>query len=441
MKKSVFSCVLLVTVFSLLLSGCGQTLVTGTKAPSTASTIGTPSSSTDNASGVPSETTDVSLESITDTTTEGYTLPFDLAKNLILEFDPSEVYSPETAYTFTAKQYIYDYEQLKDIFGLNAPSITVKEEYFNNVYDHYYGESGEFSHAYNILYSSVGDNSEDRIQYGDMSYERYLTNFFTRSLEISSAISYHPDVRRGIIPYAGEKELEGLDLEAVKANFENIINYFDVGENSPIVLEEIYSLSEEDQAEYFVSPKTYHRLRDEHGQALTEIPAEMREELSETYFFWWRQYVNGIPITKNTWSSRFSTGDGKSVSQMITGFENAEGEFSFHPVELICDVEFGESKSIVPFEVVFEKVNSMIGISLSGTQFSILDAELCYCGYQTDKYDIYFHPVWVIVVDEYTQITPYDEPTGPFSSHTNGVFSFDAFTGELIQDVDLTKLK
>ena len=90
---------------------------------------------------------------------------------------------------------------------------------------------------------------------------------------------------------------------------------------------------------------------------------------------------------------------------------------------------------IVPFSVALKKVNDIVSLSMTDTKYSIFGAELCYCGYYTDTYEVYFHPMWVIVVDEYS------EDSQRWTTFSKNIYTIDAFTGEIIQNSDIPVLE
>ena len=402
MKKIIFAFLTVVVAMGIM-SGCGRVSDPGVQGSGESETV----------------------------TNDRGTLDFELSDNLTLEFDPAGKTAPEKAYTAYASRYIYDYSVFKSVFGLENENITVKEEEFNPAFDHYFGEDDTFSYAFNIGYSG-----QDRIQNGLMTYGRSCRDINTHMLSASGALGVSPEWRRGIEPYKGEKALEGLDLLSAKAKFDGYISSFELGDNTSVSIENVFSISKEDMVEYFVSPLNRNRLFDPAtGEYLTETPSEYVDALSNGYYFTWRQYINDIPIATYSWGARFAGSTQRLASQEISGYITSDGEEDLTIDRVYRNVRLGECREIVPFSVALKKVNDIVSLSMTDTKYSIFGAELCYCGYYTDTYEVYFHPMWVIVVDEYW------EDSQRWNTFSKNIYAIDAFTGEIIQNSDIPVLE
>ena len=373
----------------------------------------------------------------TNTTTEAG-ITFEPSDNFVIEIDLAAIDYPETASVIHAKRIIFDYEAGKEALGFLSPEQVLIDERFDAVEKVIITKDHTYQRNFNVAYDpwEEGMSHDTRRPTGYAYFVRRWADG-GRALHIECADSYKWSACewRTISPYVTSEELSDLSLADAQSTLTDIMR--DLGVNAAdmpeidldytraILSENQFSVAYSETLSWpeEISPEDY------------GWTAEDMARQPDAYTIRFRQKIAGIPLNWLEWNNRIAKQTVEAVRQQVFGSVGTDGTISLNMSNLVSPYAYGETRKIVSPMMVIEQINNMLADSLSDTMYYLSDIELCYAIFETDVRDeLVLYPFWVVPLEA----EQYLAGSGLVRYNLNGnIYAFNAFTGELINSVDL----
>ena len=371
----------------------------------------------------PEQSTGESLSSdpVTETTetTETPTVSYD---GFVLDVELPEAY-PESARVISAQRLAFD-----------ASSILAATE------DENYGEKtvlegaglayrdfrdGGFYFALSSLDGNFGD--EDRRSTGALSFSFVSDEDVSMGMVLtnlgSDLCSFSTSARRTAESFEAVPDSnEAAALLSLADKYEGVFEKMGVNLQS-LLTEKTCLVPSADQA---------HLGKDLVG----ELP---EDQFTEGSLLSWRQYFDGIPVNRYPWETRINQQNNSGLTQQITAYENGAGTYGFNIRNVMIPVDSSEEKPVVSCESVMSDLNDRLLSLFSDEVYYLAEIELCYLIYEAGEEDFVLYPAWILIVDSVGETMVEDETVSVRRTDERLIFTYDAFTGELIQTVDVPK--